>query len=195
MITSRPPSRAPPRSRASAGSRGRAGGGPRRPPARARRRGRLGPRAEPVAHVVLAAERLHHLDPDDGLVGGLGDVALALLHLARDRHHPVGEAATRGARSAAVESMAKSASRRLTSRQNDRGADDHHHALDALHHAPADEVADRVQVVGRARDHLPGRVPVVERAREVEVGRSTAARACGPRCGRRPARWRSGARS
>ena len=36
--------------------------------------------AEPRAHVVLAPERLHHLDADDGLVGGLGDVALCRLH-------------------------------------------------------------------------------------------------------------------
>ena len=42
----------------------------------------LGPVAEPLAHVVLAAEGLHHLDPDDGLVGGLGHVALLRLHLA-----------------------------------------------------------------------------------------------------------------
>ena len=38
-------------------------------------------------HVVLAPERLHHLDADDGLVRRLGDVGLQLLHLARDRHH------------------------------------------------------------------------------------------------------------
>ena len=37
-------------------------------------------------HVVLAAERLHHLDPDDRLVGRFGDVCLQLLHLTRDRH-------------------------------------------------------------------------------------------------------------
>ena len=42
----------------------------------------LGLAAEPPAHVFLAAERLHHLDADDRFVGGLGDVALALLHLA-----------------------------------------------------------------------------------------------------------------
>ena len=48
-------------------------------------RTRLGLAAEAAAHVVLAAERLHHLDADDGLVGRLGDVALALLHLARER--------------------------------------------------------------------------------------------------------------
>ena len=41
----------------------------------------LGPVAEALADVVLAAERLHHLDPDDRLVGGLGHVALARLHL------------------------------------------------------------------------------------------------------------------
>ena len=42
----------------------------------------LGPLAEPLAHVVLATEGLHHLDPDDGLVRGLGHVALPRLHLA-----------------------------------------------------------------------------------------------------------------
>ena len=48
--------------------------------------------AEAVAHVVLAAEGLHHLDPDDALVRRLGHVALPLLHLARDRVHLVREA-------------------------------------------------------------------------------------------------------
>ena len=38
-----------------------------------------------------------------------------------------------------------------------------------LHDAPADEVADRVEVVGRPREHLPGRVAVVERARIGQV--------------------------
>ncbi len=42
---------------------------------------RLGFAAEAVADVVLAAERLDHLDADYGLVGRLGDVALPLLHL------------------------------------------------------------------------------------------------------------------
>ena len=50
-------------------------------------------------------------------------------------------------------------------------AHDHHQALHALHEAPADEVADRVEVVRRAREHLTGRVPVVERARIAEVRR------------------------
>ena len=40
----------------------------------------LGPVAETLPHVVLAAEGLHHLDADDGLVRGLGDVALPRLH-------------------------------------------------------------------------------------------------------------------
>ena len=53
--------------------------------------------------------------------------------------------------------------------QHDRDADDHQHALDPLHHPPADEVADRIEVVGRTRDHLAGRVLVVERARVAEV--------------------------
>ena len=37
--------------------------------------------AEARLDVVLAAERLHHLDPDHRLVGGLGHVGLELLHL------------------------------------------------------------------------------------------------------------------
>ena len=51
----------------------------------------LGLVAEALAHVVLAAERLHHLDPDDRFVRRLGHIALPLLHLARDRRHPVRE--------------------------------------------------------------------------------------------------------
>ena len=65
---------------------------------------------------------------------------------------------------------AYSASRALTLSSTIADADDHHHARADLHHAPADEVADRVEVVGRAREHLPGRVAVVERARIGEVG-------------------------
>ena len=42
-------------------------------------------------HVVLAAERLHHLDADNRLVGRLGDVRLQLLDLPRDRHHAAAE--------------------------------------------------------------------------------------------------------
>ena len=44
-----------------------------------------------VAHVVLAPERLHHLDPDDRLVGRLGEVALARLDEPRDREELVRE--------------------------------------------------------------------------------------------------------
>ena len=51
----------------------------------------LGPPEEARPHVVLAAERLHHLDPDDGLVRGLGEVALLRLHEPRDREEAVGE--------------------------------------------------------------------------------------------------------
>ena len=54
-------------------------------------------------------------------------------------------------------------------RQDDRRADQHQHALDRLHHAPADEVAHGVDVVGRPRDDLAGRVPVVEGARVAQV--------------------------
>ena len=52
----------------------------------------LGPVAEAPAHVVLAPEGLHHLDPDDGLVRRLGHVALPGLHLPRDRRHEPPEA-------------------------------------------------------------------------------------------------------
>ena len=38
--------------------------------------------AEPVAHVVLPPECLHHLDADDSFVRGLRQMPLALLHLA-----------------------------------------------------------------------------------------------------------------
>ena len=41
-------------------------------------------RAKRVAHVVLAAERLHHLDPDDRLVRGLGQVPLLAPGRARE---------------------------------------------------------------------------------------------------------------
>ena len=53
--------------------------------------------------------------------------------------------------------------------EDDRRADDHHRALDALDDAPADEVAHGVDVVRRARDHLARRVPVEEGARIREV--------------------------
>ena len=41
---------------------------------------RFGPPEEPRPHVVLAPERLHHLDPDDRLVRRLGEVPLPRLH-------------------------------------------------------------------------------------------------------------------
>ena len=111
----------------------------------------LGPVAEAVAHVVLAAERLHHLDPDDGLVGGLGEVALLPLHLARDREHAVreevGEDGDRRHRDGRRERELP-----VHDREHDRGADQHQHALDRLHDAPADEVAHGVDVVRRPRD-------------------------------------------
>ena len=126
--------------------------------------------AEPPAHVVLATERLHHLDAHHRLVRGLGDVALARLHLPRDRHHQVGEPPgdERDQRRchAGVQGQA-----RVDRRQHDGAADDHHRALHALHDAPADEVADREQVVGRPRHDLAGRVPVEERARKPQVAR------------------------
>jgi hypothetical protein len=130
----------------------------------------LGLAAEPAAHIRLAAECLHHLDPDDSLVGGLGHVALPLLHLARERRH------------AAREPQCKHGDRRHRHRRIERKArvheqqhggrgDDHHQALHPLHEPPADEVADRIEIVRRAREHLSGRVPVVERSREAEVRR------------------------
>ena len=128
----------------------------------------LGPVAETLAHVVLAAEGLHHLDPDDGLVGGLGDVALPRLHPARDGRdemsEAVGDEPDQRQRDARVERQP-----RIDERENDPGSDDHHHALHPLHEPPPDEVADRVEVVRGPREHLPGRMPVVERARVAEV--------------------------
>ena len=129
----------------------------------------LGPVAEALAHVVLAAERLHHLDSDDGLVGGLGHVALPRLHPARDRRDPapeaVGDEPDRRQRHGRVERQL-----RVDEEEDDPGRDDHHHALHPLHEPPADEVADRIEVVRRPRQHLPGRVPVVEGAGVAEVG-------------------------
>ena len=52
----------------------------------------LGPLAEALPHLGLAPERLHHLHADDRLVGGLGEVGLALLHDARERRHEPCEA-------------------------------------------------------------------------------------------------------
>ena len=123
---------------------------------------------EAVAHVVLAAERLHHLDADDRLVRRLGQVPLLALHLARDREHPVceevGEDRDRRHREGRGQGEL-----RVDDRQDDRGAGQHQDALDRLHDAPADEVPHRVDVVRRARDHLAGRVAVVEGAREAQV--------------------------
>ena len=68
-----------------------------------------------------------------------------------------------------IASAAISASWALTTSSTIASADDHHHALDRLDDAPADEVAHGVDVVRRARDHLAGRVPVVEGARVGEV--------------------------
>ena len=128
----------------------------------------LGPVAETPAHIVLTAEGLHHLDPDDGLVRRLGHVALARLHLARDRRdamsEAVGDQSDRRQRHGGVEGQL-----RIDDHEDDPGSDDHHHALDPLHQPPPDEVPDGVQVVRRPRQHLPGRVAVVERPRVAEV--------------------------
>ena len=71
--------------------------------------------AEARAHVVLAAERLHHLDSDDRLVRGLGHVRLELLHEARDRHHLLRERPTSSRPTSGIASSATSASFALTS--------------------------------------------------------------------------------
>ena len=129
----------------------------------------LGALAEALPHLGLAPERLHHLHADDRLVRRLGEVGLALLDDARERRHEPreapGEQRDQRHREARVERQPG-----VDAEQHDRDADDHHHARADLHDAPADEVADRVEVVGRAREHLPGRVAVVERARIGEVG-------------------------
>ena len=97
---------------------------------------RLGLAAEALAHVVLAAERLHHLDPDDRLVGRLGHVALPLLHLARDRRDAAREAqrehGDRRHRDRRVEREP-----RVDEHEHDRRADDHHQALDRPARAPS----------------------------------------------------------
>ena len=54
--------------------------------------------------------------------------------------------------------------------EHDCRARDHHRALDPLDDAPADEVADGVDVVRGPRDHLARRVPVEEGAWIGEVG-------------------------
>ena len=129
---------------------------------------RLGAVAEPAAHVLLAAERLHHLDADDGLVGRLGHVSLSRLHLARERRHTACEAerehSDRRHRDCGVEREPG-----VHDHEHDSGRDDHQQALDGLDQAPADEVPDRVEVVRRPRQHLPGRVAVVERPRVAHV--------------------------
>ena len=128
----------------------------------------LGALAEALAHLGLAPERLHHLDADDGLVRGLGEVGLALLDDARDRRHEPREA-PREQRDQRHREAANSASCAFTLSSTIETPT----IIIALEHdlddAPADEVADRVEVVGRAREHLPGRVAVVERARVGEV--------------------------
>ena len=124
--------------------------------------------AEAPAHLGLAAERLHHLDADDRLVGRLGHVALALLHLARERRDPAREA-QREHRDRRHRDRGVEREPRVDDHEHDPGGDDHHQALDPLDQAPADEVADGVEVVRRAREHLAGRVPVVERARVAQV--------------------------
>ena len=129
---------------------------------------RLGPVAEASAHVLLAAERLHHLDADDRLVRGLGHIAFPLLHLARQGRDAAGEA-QREHRDRRHRDRGVEREPRVDDHEHDAGGDDHHQALDPLDQAPADEVADRIEVVRRTRQHLAGGVPVVERPREAEV--------------------------
>jgi len=136
----------------------------------AQRRGAhaLGPVAEAAADVVLAAEGLHHLDPDHCFVGRLRHVSLPRLDLARDGRdatsEAVGDVPDRRQRHCRIERQL-----RIDEGEDDPGADDHHHALDPLHEPPADEVPDGIQVVRRPREHLAGRMPVVERARVAEI--------------------------
>ena len=92
---------------------------------------RLGLAAEASAHVVLAPERLHHLDPDDRLVGRLGDVFLALLHLARERGDAPGEA-QREHRDRRHRHRRVERKPRVDEHEHDAGRDDHHQALHAL---------------------------------------------------------------
>ena len=124
---------------------------------------------EPLVDLRLAAERLHHLDPDDALVGRLGDVGRLLLRLSRDRDHEVREA-PREERDQRHHEAGAEREQRVHERQHDRDADDHHRALDRLHDAPADEVPHRVEVVRGARQHLARGVPVVEPPRVRQVG-------------------------
>ena len=128
----------------------------------------LGLAGEARLHVVLAPERLHHLDPDDRLVGRLGDVGLQLLHLARDRHHLAAER-EREQTDGGHRDERDRGELHVDEAEDDRDPEDHHQRLDPLGHPPADEVADGVEVVRRARDDLAGRMAVVERARVAEV--------------------------
>src|SRR5262252_42157 len=128
----------------------------------------LGPLAEALSYVVLAAEGLHHLDSDDGLVGGLGHIALPRLHPAGDGRDAMRKAvrdkADQRQRHGRVERQLW-----IDEREDDPGRNDHHHALHPLHKTPADEVADGIEIVRRPREHLAGRMPVVEGARVAEV--------------------------
>ena len=128
----------------------------------------LGAAREALPHVVLAAEGLHHLDAHDRLVRRLGQVALLRLHDARDREDLVREDVCQD-RDGRHREGGEQRQPGVDREQDDRGADQHHHALDRLHDAPADEVAHRVDVVRGARDDLARRMPVVEGAREAEI--------------------------
>ena len=124
----------------------------------------------------------------------LGQIALPRLHEPRDREEPVRE------------EPREDGDRRHRKRREEReprvhgGEDDPAPTIiialcDALHDAPADEVAHRIDVVRGPRDHLAGRVPVEERARIAEVG--VVEHSPQPRLDARsrPALLRSGARS
>ena len=59
---------------------------------------------------------------------------------------------------------------RIDRDEHDACADEDHQALQRLDDSPADEVAHRIDVVRRARDHLARGVAVVERSRVADVG-------------------------
>jgi hypothetical protein len=123
---------------------------------------------EAPAHVGLAAERLHHLDADDSLVRRFGHISLALLYLARERRDLAGEPQCEH-RDRRHCNRGVERELRIDEHEHDPRAHDHQEALDALDQPPADEVANRIEVVRCARQHLAGRVAVIERARIPEI--------------------------
>ena len=94
---------------------------------------------------------------------------LLLLDEPRDREEPVREVPGQNAHGRHRD-RGDEREPRVDEQEDDRRGRDHHRALDPLDDPPADEVADGVDVVRRARDHLAGRVAVEEGARIAEVG-------------------------